>query len=275
MEPVRFWLGYILYTVTLVVVLIIFETGYHYELSRYFSNFGKSDLTKLTSNKKSSDSGQQNDPIGNIEIKLSPGLLSKIQKGGYTIFVRHADRPQHSSTFAFDRIAMAGNRQKDLIITESGVCLSDLGKEESKLLGKIWNILNIPVGKVYSSPICRAVETAKYSLGKIDAISVGFVFDSIFASEEEKEKRTKIGKELLLKKPKTGTNNFIFSHTSTLQNLGITNSAALPQAGAAILEHKNDNEIEYIITLGIKDFADAVPIFVSTQDYDNQDLTNN
>lgn len=82
-------------------------------------------------------------------------LVESLQRGGYTIYFRHAPTDWGQS----DRVENAG----DWTSCDPGEMrqLSDEGRAIARRIGEAIRALNIPVGKVLSSEYCRAAETAR------------------------------------------------------------------------------------------------------------------
>jgi phosphohistidine phosphatase SixA len=82
-------------------------------------------------------------------------LLTALRAGGYVIYFRHADT-DHS--------------QNDQRMTSVDDCttqrnLTDRGREHARAIGEAIRALQIPIGAVLASPLCRTVETAVLAFG--------------------------------------------------------------------------------------------------------------
>ena len=67
-----------------------------------------------------------------------------------------------------------------------GLCLNELGRVESQVLGHFFRAAKIPVGEVVASPVCRARETAELSLGRIDRFDPSLILTLLLAPDEER-----------------------------------------------------------------------------------------
>jgi len=87
-------------------------------------------------------------------------LVQKLKGGGYNVYVRHAATDWSQS----DAISDVG----DTMSCDGGKVrqLSDKGREAARRTGKALKSLGIGFGKVFSSPYCRCVETARLMSGK-------------------------------------------------------------------------------------------------------------
>lgn len=93
------------------------------------------------------------------EFKLNPATakhLSQIQEGGYVLFIRHG--PTDSSYP--DQVPI------DLDDCSTQRPLTDAGRQLMAQVGEYMRLADIPVGRIYSSPLCRAKETADLLFGQ-------------------------------------------------------------------------------------------------------------
>ena len=82
-------------------------------------------------------------------------LLAALRAGGYIIYFRHAD---------------TDHGQNDQRMTSVEDCttqrnLTDRGRDHSRAIGEAIRALQIPIGAVIASPMCRTVETAVLAFG--------------------------------------------------------------------------------------------------------------
>jgi len=90
-------------------------------------------------------------------------LVSALRDGGYNIYFRHAatDWSQNDNIHeAGDWTSCDPTRMRQL---------SDEGRRAARAAGDAIRSLGIPVGRVFASPYCRAVETARLmNLGRVE-----------------------------------------------------------------------------------------------------------
>lgn len=124
-------------------------------------------------------------------------LIKGLQQGGYVIYMRHGITTRKDKNRATTAI--------DLTKCETQRNLTAEGQQQVAHLGAVIKSLNIPIGKVKSSPYCRTKETAAavfghyevdnllaYSMAKLEAESAmlgKYLHDSILAADD-KEKNT-------------------------------------------------------------------------------------
>jgi phosphohistidine phosphatase SixA len=131
----------------------------------------------------------------NSSVFADQYLLNKLKDGGYNIFFRHAIT---GSTYN-----PPGERVNDCSTQRP---LNDIGRMQAKNIGKIFAEKQIPIGKVYSSPICRCKETAKLAFGN-------FIIVDWLLAHRGKEQTT-LSRYLKIS-PEKGKNNIFIGHAIT------------------------------------------------------------
>ena len=99
---------------------------------------------------------------------MNDELLILLRESQNTFYLRHAPKPINRSA-GLQRLSLFSNFIDSDIVKESS-CLSRIGREEARFIGKILYDAQIPIGEVYSSPLCRALETAQIAFRNIDYI---------------------------------------------------------------------------------------------------------
>jgi phosphohistidine phosphatase SixA len=85
-------------------------------------------------------------------------LLAALRGGGYIIYFRHADTD-------WSQKDKPGMNFEDCTVQRN---LADKGREHSRQIGAAIRALEIPIGTVLASPLCRTVETAVLAFGRAD-----------------------------------------------------------------------------------------------------------
>ncbi len=106
------------------------------------------------------------------QVSSTPQLISKLQSGGYIIYMRHGKTTKKN--------ANRNKKKVDFSRCETQRNLSIEGVAQVKEIGQMIKTLNIPIGKVTSSPYCRTKDTAKnvfgiFSIDENLAFSIGKV----------------------------------------------------------------------------------------------------
>ena len=142
----------------------------------------------------------ETEPTGDQE------LVTSLRSGGYNIYFRHAQTDWSQG----DHIAQRGDWTScDPARVRQ---LSEEGRQTAKEVGQVIRDLQIPIGRVLSSPYCRAVETARLmGIGPVETtndvmnLRVAEYFGGI-------EVIVETARALLATSPEVGTNTVIVAH---------------------------------------------------------------
>jgi broad specificity phosphatase PhoE len=129
-------------------------------------------------------------------------LAAALRAGGHVIVVRHgATFPDQADTDPLNPGNIAAQRQ-----------LNDSGKALAKAFGEALRQGGIPVGKVYTSNLNRAYETATLA-GFTDIEKTADLTEGgLVVSPNENNRRAGALRKLLAAAPKPGTNTVLISH---------------------------------------------------------------
>jgi streptogramin lyase/phosphohistidine phosphatase SixA len=84
-------------------------------------------------------------------------LVAALQNGGHVIYIRHAKADVNIDQDAVGLGACVGQRQ-----------LASSGRADAQSIGDGFRRLSIPIGRVLSSPYCRAIETGGLAFGTVE-----------------------------------------------------------------------------------------------------------
>ena len=178
----------------------------------------------------------------------------EILNGGYILFFRHAERDKWIDVNMFDSIEAGlpknsnvsnGKRFGENDYFKDAVCLNKRGKIQAKGMSEVIEYSKLPVGKIISSPSCRARQTAELVFGKYDSLNKALVYKGPFL-ESENERKTFLKEYLKNLQIKEGTNTIITAHNSVLSNEILNHFGKKPrleEGGFFILSNK-DNKLE-------------------------------
>ena len=135
-----------------------------------------------------------------------PNLIAALKQGGYNIYFRHAQTDWAQN----DYINQAGdwNSCDPAQVRQ----LSTEGKQVARSIGAAIRALRIPVGKVFSSPYCRCVQTAEFfGVGPVTTTTdvMNLRVAEHFGGRDAIIKRAQ---KRLATDPATGTNNIFVAH---------------------------------------------------------------
>lgn len=101
----------------------------------------------------------QSAPAGNGTLDAG-ALVPLLQKGGYILLIRHERTEVPARADDYSKPATDCMAQRNLSVA---------GYAASQETGKVLAALDIPVGTVLASPMCRGMETARYMFGRAKA----------------------------------------------------------------------------------------------------------
>jgi len=171
---------------------------------------------------------EESDPLSknNYQLtdieQLNVDWAQKLRLGGYVVHFRHAQREQWNDVFAFDAYELSQGLDASKSSFSRATCLTDQGKQEAILLGKVFKLTNVNFSKVISSPSCRARQTSMLAFMKIDRISNSLLHRSAIAKVQHAEFDLQLRNLLLGLEPKPGENIALVGHIDTLVYAGNT-----------------------------------------------------
>lgn len=163
----------------------------------------------------------------NYKGKLTKKLKNKewsekILKGGYILVFRHAERDKWIDVQMYDAIesdlhdkGINQSRLAEKDYYSDAVCLNSRGKIQAKAMSEVINYSKLPIGRVVSSPSCRARQTAELAFGGYDDLNRDLVHKGPYY--EDMKKRNIFLKNYLLNLPiEKGLNTIVSAHNSVM-----------------------------------------------------------
>jgi len=142
-----------------------------------------------------------------------------INKGGYILFFRHAEREKWIDVTAYDALQLLIPFHEETSYKESyfekAVCLSEKGQVQARMMGYFIDFFNTPIQKVISSPSCRAIQTSNLAFGQIDEIN-NFILHYGPFNENLEELNTSVKKLILENQPHSNSNIFFSGHNGVI-----------------------------------------------------------
>ena len=198
------------------------------------------------------------------QMQLAYEWSQKLLKGGYILFVRHAEREKWLDVQMYDALesdlhnnGINNSRYAEKEYFSKSVCLSDRGQVQVKAMKEVIDFSGMPIGYVISSPSCRARQTADVVFGghnELDKILVhkGPYFENMI-------ERNKKLKEFLLQLPvENSKNTIVTAHNGVVDNNWFSNRSKydpgleLEEGGFYIISNKGG---ELILEYEFNNFA--------------------
>lgn len=191
-------------------------------------------LAVLSSNAGLSSADEASD-IPDNHIPMTLEAVQTLSQGGYVIYFRHA--ATNHETVDTDR------QNLENCATQRN--LSDLGRAQAEAIGAAFDLLDIPVGDVLSSPYCRCMDTARLAFGRVTASQ-----DLLFALDTGAERTAELAEALrnmLSEQPAPGTNTVIAGHTVNMMEAA--GFWPKPEGAALILKPDGAGDFDLIGTV--------------------------
>ena len=112
-----------------------------------------------------------------LSTNANTSLVESLIQNDKLIFIRHALAPGNGDPDNFDILDCTTQRNLD-----------GVGRDQSKRLGKFFQINNIPINIILSSEWCRCKETAKLAFNKYDTFTaLNSFYDPKFYNNKESQ----------------------------------------------------------------------------------------
>lgn len=147
-------------------------------------------------------------PDAFVEIPATPQLLQQVRQGGFVLYMRHG---------ATDS---AYPDQVPIVLNDCSTQrpLTEAGRAEIVTVGEAVREAGLPVGEVFSSPLCRARESAQLAYGDKVQIINELMYTAHLTSAE-KLPVIAMTRKLLSEPVALGSNRVIVAHAPNLADL--------------------------------------------------------
>ena len=143
-------------------------------------------------------------------------LVEALRDGGLVLFLRHTE----TTAEGVDDLSRPEQCQGQRSLTPAG-------RQQARDIGRAFEQLDIPVGDVVASPICRTAETARLAFGRTDTDRALLPAEDAPPTQEQ----LAAGRALLADEPDDGENTVLVGHISSIRAL----AGAEPEEGGAVV----------------------------------------
>ena len=160
-------------------------------------------------------------------VSETDALLTTLSHGGYVVFLRHGETDR---SIQASLTGPSWWKSCDPAISRQ---LSDKGREQARTIGKALGARGIPVGTVYSSDYCRAIETARLAFGRTETV---FELNWLTADGDgpaDLSPNRLVVKQLLSTQPPSGKNTVIVGHSFNLEGVS---AVVIAEGEAAVFQ---------------------------------------
>jgi phosphohistidine phosphatase SixA len=134
-------------------------------------------------------------------------LVAALKTGGHVIYLRHGISDTTKTDADPVNIADCATQRP----------LSDQGRVQSRKIGATLRAAGIAVDRVFSSPYCRAVETAALAFPDLERKAVTALAYSLAMPKDDASRAAGEVKKMLASEPASGKNTVLIGHTSNLK----------------------------------------------------------
>lgn len=167
---------------------------------------------------------------------LTPATLKQLREGGYVLYMRHAN----TDTSRPDQPNM------NLNDCATQRVLSEDGRRISKNIGNSIRKAKIPVGELFSSPLCRTKETALIAFGKNATVNMLLRYTASMADQERLQALDTI-RELVSTPVQGKTNRVIVAHSQNM--MALIGYLPSPEGTVVILRPMGNKQFKYIASV--------------------------
>lgn len=208
--------------------------------------------------------GKSSSSAGSGPVPSLRAMAQDIKKGGYILYFRHGQRQKWDSVIAFDVFELATGANAQEATFRDAVCLTSQGREEAKMLGRVFELAKVPVGAVAASPSCRARQTGELAFGKVDIISNGLAHTPVTNPENAPQFAAELKRVLQTIPVAAGKNAVIAAHGNTLENhramfaegANLLGGTPLMETGLYVIKRDPDGTLRVVQKyLSLGDFA--------------------
>jgi phosphohistidine phosphatase SixA len=165
------------------------------------------------------------------DYQPSATLGQDLRRGGYVIYFRHA---------LTDHSVRDRDIRNNLDNCSAQRNLSEAGKQQAQAIGQALQTAQIPIGRVFASPYCRTLDTARLAFGRVE---VEPALLAIFYDRTLGDVRVAALLQLLSTLPPPGKNTILIGHGV---NLAAAAEIDLPEGGAVVVQPRGENRFTLV-----------------------------
>ena len=190
---------------------------------------------------------------GSSVVQAASDTLERLKEGGYVVLIRHTD--------AF--------KGKDRDVTNLIDCryqrnMSFKGMEDAMNIGKAVRALNIPVGLVAASPLCRTRQTAHLAFGPWNTVPEQGLYSVCEVKQADFDMRNKALSAMLTVAPEEQTNSFLITHSCNMKGVqkGLVSlcGKALEQGDALVYRPDGNGGTSFVGCISMDEWTEAAKL---------------
>jgi phosphohistidine phosphatase SixA len=132
-------------------------------------------------------------------------LVRTLRAGGLVLVMRHTAA---DTMISGEESLSSCGRQRALTV---------VGREQARAIGRAITRLELPIGEIRASPMCRARDTAQLMLGRA-TVDRDLITPGVIGTDAGDERRTQRLLALAQTPPKAGTDSLLVTHVTNIGN---------------------------------------------------------
>lgn len=176
-------------------------------------------------------------PPAFVETLADRALLAQLREGGYVLYMRHG----YTDNTRPDRAPMV-----DLADCATQRPLTEAGRALVAQVGNSIRAAGLPVGEVFSSPLCRAKESADAAFGPGFTVVEHLMYTANLTSEQKKPVLAAT-RELLSRPVAAGSNRVVVAHAPNMADL--IGFFVKPEGTVVVIRPHGDGRFDYLASI--------------------------
>jgi len=210
------------------------------------------------------------------DVSANQEWAKKVVEGGYILHFRHAQREKWTDVTTFDAIELLNGLDASQESFSRATCLTPRGVEEAKLIGAVFDSLDISIAAVHSSPSCRARQTSIFAFGEVGTISNSLLHRTAISKSQHSAFASNLRTLITDIEIPDNSNVILSGHGGTLGYDGASviddyranvNIDDREEGGFAVLENSDGKIIVHHVFLNFSQFANEaimLPVSMNT-----------
>lgn len=176
-------------------------------------------------------------PPAFVETLADRALIAQLQRGGFVLYMRHG----YTDNSRPDRAP-----EVDLADCATQRPLTEAGRALAVQVGKAIRDAKVPVGEVFSSPLCRAKESAEAAFGPGFSVVEQLMYTANFTSEQKKPV-LETTRAILSRPVAVGTNRVVVAHAPNMADL--IGFFVKPEGTVVVIRPRGDGQFDYVASI--------------------------
>lgn len=169
-------------------------------------------------------------------VLASKALLPQLRKGGWVLYMRHGNTDNSTPD------------QPDLNLRDCNTQrpLNADGRAVAVQVGKAMAKARIPVGEVWSSPLCRAKETAALAFGDKVQVDDHLMYTAHLTTPQKQPVLVRT-RQLLSEPVPVGTNRVVVAHAPNMADL--IGYFVKPEGTVVVIQPQGQDRFKYVASI--------------------------